>query len=460
MSFGTYFLDVFDQCLALLLITCATIPSATLGIQVRETVANDVTTTATTLLPTPLTTISAESNEMRLGDNDSDDNDDSMEDTIPVTISLPIHRESNTEVPAASTNAAIPPTTISTTKMPRIEKGSGSAFRASAPIPAAAVARDQQPRSTVNVAQHTSSKQFVPSPQLSPVTFPPVSSAENGRESIGGQLPLNGYHYNYPAWGTQQPHFSAGATAFPPTSTTTAAAVSNKYSHYKATQDNLIYGDAADREPWRLSTGPLSSPPASPSPAYQYPISANGGGGGRWYWMPNSATATSEAPMPFGTTISTPFASDSAAVQPPPQHWRWFVDQKFGTNANGNGADSSVGPSGPEAPPLYSTVATYRPGAAEFPRIEHPYSFDSPGGTVIYQNMNGHKMVTQGLNGGEQPGGNVFATEITESEWEHWVKNRPSVSGPGEVQIIPATKGPPKERPKGYVLMLACSIIN
>lgn len=472
---------LFAQCLALILITCATIPLATFGIQVHEIIANDLTTTATTLLPTPVTssTSSAEIGEMRLtnsdeDDDDDDDNADSSEVSTAVTITLPVYRESNTEVPAASTNAAIPPTTISTTKMPRVEKAANAGvFKASHPAPAG-IARDQQPRSTINVAQHTSSKQFVPSPQLSPVTFPPISSAtsssaENGRENTGGQLPLNSFQYNYPAWATQQPQFASIATALPPTQTTTLSA-NSKY--YKPTQDNFIYNDAADREPWRLSAGPPAS--QAPPSSYQYPISANGGAGGRWYWMPNAANPSADTPLPFGTTMSTPFASDSAG-QAPPQHWRWFVDQKFGTNnANAGPSDPSVGPSGPEAPPsMYSTVATYRPGGTDFPRIEHPYSFDPPG-TVVYgmtsggtnHNGNGHNHngygfmhgpgTGSGSNGGGPNGeqaGAIFGTEITENEWEHWVKGRPTAGGPGagDLQIIPSTKEPPKGRPKKYV---------
>lgn len=387
------------------LLCLASIIHGSLAIQVHETIENDVTTSVTTLR-----TSTADNAAL----SDEDDSD----------VSTPTMSETTTETVATPKSLGSPP--ISTTKLPRVETGGFNNKHSG----------DQQQRSTTRL----NTKTFVPSPQLSPMVFPSLVASENARENV---LPLNNLHIHYPTFGGGGLQSTLATPSA--TSTTTGSAAAYLPRYYKPTSENLVLGDPTAQDTWRISSSPAQSPLS-----YQFPISAAGGSGGKWYWMPNSMAAAPES-LPTAASVVTsaasPFATDLPYGQ---QNWRWMFDQKYGPTSGGGGG-AEVGPSGPEA-----GYPSYRPTTPDYTRVEHPYSFDAPGmygltkgGGVLHQ---GHALgvlprplPTTALSGEE--GGGPFATEVTETEWNHWVKGRPSSGGPllGEQQPV---KAPTKSRNK------------
>lgn len=379
----------------MILLCCAT-TSIVCAIQVHEHVDNDLTTATTTLLTSTAAQPAAEADEA-------------------TGTTSAMYASSTTEQPL-TTNAVLSP--INTTKQPRVVHGSKSG--------SASFHGDQQPRSTTNV---NSQSQFVPSPQLSPMAFPPISSsssAERARENV--VQPLQNIHLHYPAsYGvSSQLHIQPTHST---TSTTTSASSAYLPKYYKPAADNLIFGEP-DRDPWRLSG------PAMSSPSYQYPITSNGGlgGGGKWYWMPNSLGAPTETAgqsppvllQPTTTQATSPFASDVLGQQP---HWRWMFDQKYPAEA------------GPEAGG-YPSFAQ-RPSTPDFQRgNDHPYSFDPPAGPpqqpppLPPQQRPPRPFPTTltstpyGVLSGEEQGG-PFATQISETEYTRLVKGPPPLGALG-----------------------------
>lgn len=398
-----------DWILYQLIIGLLCLTGAVRSIQVHEPLDSDeVTTAATTLLTSTASSTSS---------------------TAHSSSTTPFYDET-TEKPASSPAIILPP--INTTKMPRVVNGYQS---------------DQQPRSTSNI----NTKQFVPSPQLSPMTFPSPSSAnapstsEHARENV---LPLQNVHLHYPSYANQL-HIQPTYSTIPTTTTAAASPYLPNYYNRPAT-DNLIFGEP-DRDPWRLSGASLPSPP----PTFQYPITSNGGNAaaGKWYWMPNSAESISPSVVSLPVaTVPSPFASDVSPPQSQPQpHWRWMFDQKYPSGGGVGGVGSSdVGPSGPEANGGYPTF--HRPGTPDFQRgNEHPYSFDATP-LHVYGTPKGQSpprpfptaLAGGGLSGEE--GNGIFATQISETEYHRLVKGSPA----GAEQVLQLEQPLTKHKSKEY----------
>lgn len=404
----------FPSYLLQLSIVLLCLSAAVIAIQVHEPLANDdVTTAATTVLTSTVS---------------------NSPSTAASTVATP--PSDPTTAQTSSPNAVQPP--INTTKMPRVVNGYHQS--------------DQQPRST----SHVNTKQFVPSPQLSPMTFPTTgavsSSSEHGRENV---LPLQNLHLHYPAYPASQLHIQPTYSTITSTAASAAAAASPYLPKYynRPVSDNLIFGEP-DRDPWRLSAATL---PAPAPPSYQYPIASSGGNAaaGKWYWMPNSAESMSPSvlalPTAAAVTAASPFATD--VVQPQP-NWRWMFDQKYTSGGGGSGGvtTTDVGPSGPEA--------FQRPTTADVLRgNEHPYSFDAPalhlfGMQKTQSPPRPFSSVSSSSSSGEE-GGGLFATQITENEFNRLVKGSPA-GAEQALELQPSAKPKPKE----YVCMFQWSRLD